>query len=152
MESSQVFTVATNGFALCWVGLFIAHFLPEASRARAGLLLLGGILAPTALFLLFTVGVVNASGLEPAGSMTSFEGIVALFSVPERLLNVWVEILGFILLATCWIIEDARRRGINRLVVVPCLLVSFLSGAWGLLGYLLTVGAVTGARRVVPRR
>jgi hypothetical protein len=152
MDSSQVFTLATNGFALCWLGLFVAHFLPEASRARAGLLLLGGILAPTALFLLFTVGVVNASDLEPAGSMTSFEGIVALFSVPERLLNVWVEILGFILLATCWIIEDARRRGINRLVVVPCLLVSFLSGAWGLLGYLLTVGVVTAARRVVPRR
>lgn len=152
MGSSQVFTLATNGFVLCWFGLFIAHFLPREANTRKVLLLLCGILAPAALFLLFTVGVVNASDLEPAGSMTSFDGIVALFSVSERLLNVWVEILGFILLITYWIIEDSRRRCISRILVAPCLLLCFLSGAWGILGYMLTVGLVTAARRFVSSR
>jgi hypothetical protein len=152
MDSSQVFTLATNGFVLCWGGLFIAHFLPKTAKTRWVLLLLGGILAPAGLFLLFTLGVVNASDIEPAGSMTSFDGIVALFSVPERLLNVWVEILGFILLITHWIIEDSRRRDISRILVAPCLLLCFLSGAWGMLGYLLTVGVVTATRRFVSRR
>ncbi len=142
MDNANYFAIATNSFALLWLGMVIAYLLPAANRAGRALLLIGGRLAPVALFIAFTVGVFNASAIEPAGSLTSFEGVVAKFSVPERLLNVWLEILAFILLVTHWIIGDARTRGLSKLAVTPCLVLSFVSAAWGLLGYLVVLGVV----------
>ena len=149
MNSPLLFSIATNGFALLWLAMLIVFFLPDHSRVRSVVLFIGGWLAPVALFIAFSFGVFSAGNLEPTGSLTSFEGIVTKFSVPERLLNVWLEILGFILLVTHWIIRDAQRRGLPKLAVAPCLILSFISGAWGLLSYLLVVGIarLSGQRR-----
>lgn len=143
MDNADYFAIATNSFALLWLGMVIAYLLPAANAAGRALLFIGGRLAPVTLFIAFTAGVFNASAIEPAGSLTSFEGVVAKFSVPERLLNVWLEILAFILLVTHWIIGDARARGLNKLAVTPCLVLSFVSAAWGLLVYLMVLGAAS---------
>ena len=140
MNNAILFSIATNSFALLWLAMVIVFFLPDHSRIRSVVLFIGGWLAPVALFIAFSFGVFSAADLEPTGSLTSLEGIVTKFSVPERLLNVWLEILGFILLVTHGIIRDSQRRGLPKLTVAPCLILSFISGAWGLLSYLLVLG------------
>lgn len=151
MENEVRFALATNGFVLMWLCVVVAGLLPTASRLGAGLLVLGGRVAPVVLFLAFSWGVVDAGALQPQGSLTSFAGIVAKFSVPERLLNVWLEILAFILLAAHWMVVDARGRGLSRLVLLPCLVVTFISAAWGLLLYLLVLGVWQLWRRFSAR-
>jgi hypothetical protein len=69
------------------------------------------------------------------GSFGSLEGVMALFKDPSAVLMGWVHYLAFDLLAGWFIINDAARQKINQLLVVPCLLFSFMLGPTGWLLY-----------------
>jgi hypothetical protein len=61
--------------------------------------------------------------------------LLALFDSRWLLLAGWVHYLCFDLLVGTWEVEDARARGIPHLVVVPCLVLTFLFGPAGWLLY-----------------
>jgi hypothetical protein len=58
-----------------------------------------------------------------------------LFADPWLLLAGWVHYLVFDLFIGSWEVRDAGRLGIPHLLVVPCLVLSFLFGPAGLLLY-----------------
>ncbi len=60
-------------------------------------------------------------------------GEARLFENPYLLLAGWVHFLAFDLLVGAWEVRDARRVGITHLLVVPCLLLTFMAGPVGLL-------------------
>ena len=62
---------------------------------------------------------------------------------PWLLLAGWIHYLAFDLLVGSWEVRDARERGIGHLLVVPCLILTFLFGPAGWLLYL-------GVRTRVP--
>ncbi len=134
-----IFSISSNSFVLAWLLLLIAIFLPTVSRWRAYLLWTGGRFIPIALFIGFLTGVISASGLEPKGNMFTFDGVVTLFSVPERLLNMWMEVMAFSLLIGRWIIDDGMRRRLPRWALIPCHLVLFISGGFAVLLYLVVL-------------
>jgi len=59
-----------------------------------------------------------------------------LFQVDALLLGGWIHYLAFDLFIGSWEVRDARRLKIPHLMVVPCLLGTFLLGPIGLLAYL----------------
>lgn len=73
----------------------------------------------------------------------SLSGVASFFSVRELILLGWVHILAFDLFLGSWEAEEARRVGVRHMVLVPCLVLTFMLGPLGLVLFLL-------ARRLGP--
>jgi hypothetical protein len=71
------------------------------------------------------------------GGFGSLAGVAALFTVEGLLLAGWIHYLAFDLFVGSWEVEDARSRGLPHLLVIPCLLLTFMGGPAGLLLYLI---------------
>jgi len=78
------------------------------------------------------------------GGFGSLAEVARLFENPSLLLAGWVHYLAFDLFIGAWEVRDARRLGIPHLLVVPCLILTFMLGPVGLLLYL---GLRVGLRR-----
>ncbi|HIN10636.1 MAG TPA: DUF4281 domain-containing protein, partial [Acidobacteria bacterium] len=78
------------------------------------------------------------------GGFGSLAEVARLFENPSLLLAGWVHYLAFDLFIGAWEVRDARRLGIPHLLVVPCLVLTFMLGPVGLLLYL---GLRVGLRR-----
>jgi hypothetical protein len=71
------------------------------------------------------------------GGFGSLADVSRLFSQPGLLLAGWVHYLAFDLFIGSWEVRDARRLGLPHVLVIPCLLMTFLLGPIGLLSYFL---------------
>jgi len=69
------------------------------------------------------------------GGFSSLADVATLFRDPWALVAGWVHYLCFDLGVGIWESRDARRRGVPHLLLVPCLLLTFLFGPVGLLLY-----------------
>ena len=75
----------------------------------------------------------NFSGAP--GGFGSLADVSLLFSTQELLLAGWVHYLAFDLFIGAWEIRDSQRHQIPHLVMIPCLLMTFMLGPIGLLFY-----------------
>lgn len=72
----------------------------------------------------------------PDGSgFGSLQQVMVFFQLPYAALAGWIHYLAFDLFIGAWEVRDAQRRGIPHLVIVPCLVLTFLAGPVGLLLY-----------------
>ncbi|HJS56249.1 MAG TPA: ABA4-like family protein [Chitinophagaceae bacterium] len=67
----------------------------------------------------------------------SLDGVMELFTNKTAVTAGWVHYLAFDLLTGTWIKMNARKYGIHHLILIPCLLLTFMLGPIGLLLYLL---------------
>jgi len=77
------------------------------------------------------------------GGFSSLSAVAMLFENRWLLLAGWVHYLCFDLLVGGWEVQDAQARGLPHLLVLPCLLLTFLFGPAGWLLY----SAIAGAYR-----
>lgn len=73
---------------------------------------------------------------EGSGDFSTLEGLTALFSNKKLVLVGWLHYLAFDLFVGSWELSDAQKNGIKHLLLVPCLLLTFVMGPVGLLLYL----------------
>ncbi len=101
-----------------------------------------GVAIPLTLATLYLLLLVSRYG-EARGGFSSLPAVAMLFSNPWLLLAGWIHYLAFDLLVGAWEVRDATTRGIPHLLVVPCLLLTFLFGPIGFVAYyaLRTMGA-----------
>jgi hypothetical protein len=78
------------------------------------------------------------------GGFGSLAEVATLFQTPGLLLAGWVHYLAFDLFIGGWEVRDAARRGVPHLLVIPCLIMTFLLGPIGLLAYWLLRSFRTG--------
>jgi Domain of unknown function (DUF4281) len=71
------------------------------------------------------------------GGFGSLADVARLFSQPGLLLAGWVHYLAFDLFIGSWEVRDAQRHDVPHLLVIPCLLMTFMLGPIGLLAYFL---------------
>lgn len=71
------------------------------------------------------------------GSFTSIEGVRALFSSDAGIVIGWTHYLVFDLFVGAWEARDAKRRGFNHWLLIPCLFFTFMAGPAGLFLYLI---------------
>ena len=128
MTPEQVFSIANLIATAAWLALVI---LPGRRWVT-------GIITSTAVPLLFAVAyvgiVVTTFGRTPGGFST-LAAVATLFSNPWALLAGWIHYLAFDLLIGTWEVRDAREHGVPHLLVVPCLVLTFLFGPAGWLLY-----------------
>lgn len=93
-----------------------------------------GVIIP----LLLSIGylILIATQLRGAdGGFGSLHDVATLFSRPELLLAGWIHYLAFDLFIGAWELRDSQRHQIPHLIMIPCLLMTFMLGPIGLLFY-----------------
>lgn len=122
-------------FSLCGMlvlpGWLLLIFLP---RWKWTARLVCPVLIPLLLALVYLWLVATTFGRTPGG-FGSLAEVSTLFQNPRALLAGWIHYLAFDLFIGSWEVRDARRNGIHHLLVVPCLVLTFLFGPVGLLLY-----------------
>jgi Domain of unknown function (DUF4281) len=116
--------------SLALLGWALLVFLPRQRHAH--LLAAAGI--PLAISVVYLVLIAQHFG-RSEGGFGSLSDVAQLFSNPALLLAGWVHYLAFDLFIGAWESRDAQRHGIPHLLVVPCLLLTFMLGPIGLLTY-----------------
>ena len=72
---------------------------------------------------------------ESSGGFSSLAAVAQLFANHWLLLAGWVHYLAFDLFIGAWETRDAVARRVPRLFLAPCLVMTFMLGPIGLLGY-----------------
>lgn len=128
MTPEQVFSVVNLIATAAWLALVIFP----------GRRWVTGIVTSTVVPLLFAivyVGIVVTTFGRTPGGFSTLEGVATLFSNPWALLAGWIHYLAFDLLIGTWEVRDAREQGLSHLLLVPCLVLTFLLGPAGWLLY-----------------
>jgi ABA4-like protein len=128
MTAEQVFSLASMVATLGWLVLAVAGRRTWASG------LVSGIVIPLALAVLYA-GLLAANWGGSKGGFGSLADVALLFSSEWVLLAGWVHYLAFDLFIGSWETRDAVRHGVPHLLVIPCLVLTFLFGPVGLLLY-----------------
>lgn len=130
MSPETVFKIC-NSLAL--VGWLLLDFAP---RWRwTGRLVLSNAL-PLLLACVY-VTLIAATFGKAEGGFSTLADVMKLFRNDWVALTGWVHYLVFDLFVGGWIVLDAQARGIKHLLIVPCLILTFLLGPAGLLVYYL---------------
>ncbi len=110
-----------------------------APRSQITQTLVQSMLYPLLLGAVYIVGMILAFAGQGAegGSFTSLEGVRTLFSADVGLLVGWAHYLVFDLFVGAWEARDAQRRGFSHILLIPCLLLTFILGPTGLFLYLI---------------
>ncbi|MEP7117461.1 MAG: ABA4-like family protein [Acidobacteriota bacterium] len=123
----SIFTACSTLAMLGWAALI---FRPRHRQAH----LLAAVVIPFAIGVVYLVLIARHFG-RSAGGFGSLSDVALLFSNPAMLLAGWVHYLAFDLFIGAWETRDAQRHGIPHLLLVPCLMLTFLFGPIGLLSY-----------------
>lgn len=125
-----------------WLALVVLYRFDVVVRVITRLVI------PGLIALLYVWLMATHVGRAPAeGGFDSLAAVKALFTVDGLILAGWVHYLAFDLFVGSWEVEDARARGVPHLLVVPCLLATFLAGPAGLGLYLIVRGGTALVRR-----
>lgn len=129
MTPEQVFSVVSTIALVTWVAMLLAPRRPLVVDRVAGLI------TPVLLALIYVV-LIATSWVGSRGDFSSLAGVAALFSQEWLLLAGWIHYLAFDLLIGRWELKDSQSRRIPYLLVIPCLVLTFLFGPGGWLLYL----------------
>ena len=128
MTPELLFSITSTGAMLSWLLLVLLPGRPWVTRWLSGF-------AVPALLATVYVALIATQWGSSQGGFSTLVGVAQLFANPWLLLAGWVHYLCFDLLIGCWEVRDARDRGLPHLLVVPCLLLTFMFGPAGWLLY-----------------
>ncbi len=123
----QIFSACGTAATLGWLLLIVAP------RWRPTLVLSSTVI-PLAIAVVYLVLIAqHMPGSQ--GGFGSLADVATLFGQPGLLLAGWIHYLAFDLFIGSWEVRDATRRGVPHLLVIPCLIMTFMLGPIGLLAY-----------------
>jgi hypothetical protein len=125
-----MFSACSSLAMLGWAGLIL---LPGQ---RLVVEVLARVAIPLVIAAIYLFLMASNYGAAPAGAgYGTLDAVAALFTVRGLLLAGWIHYLAFDLFVGSWEVSDARANGIHHLLVVPCLLATFMFGPIGLALY-----------------
>jgi len=127
MDLERIFSVASVIAAVGWLFLVVVPKRPLTLH-------FAGVFFPLLLALMYLYFIaMHIRGAE--GGFGSLADVAMLFQRRELLLAGWIHYLCFDLFIGAWEVRDSQRNGIPHLVVIPCLIMTFMLGPIGLLFY-----------------
>jgi len=127
MDLERIFSVASVIAAVGWLFLIVVPKRPLALHVA-------GVFFPLLLALIYLYFIaMHIRGAE--GGFGSLADVAMLFQKRELLLAGWIHYLCFDLFIGSWEVRDSQHNGIPHLVVIPCLIMTFMLGPIGLLFY-----------------
>ena len=140
MSPDLIFQIANPLAMMGWAALALAPLAPRVAQAVA-------IAIPLALSVIYA-GLVLAFWSSAPGGFGSLGEVQALFAQPQIALAGWLHYLAFDLFLGAWAVRTARADGIAHVLVLPCLVLTFLFGPAGFLAF--ATLRVALARKVLP--
>lgn len=127
MTPEQIFSIVNAAALAAWLMLV-------ALPGRRWVAAMTATIVP-AFFAAAYVAIVAVQFGHSPGGFSSLAAVSTLFGNRWLLLAGWMHYLAFDLFVGTWEVRDARGRGIPHLLVVPCLVLTFLFGPAGWLAY-----------------
>ena len=131
MSPDSIFQICSTIAMVGWVVLLIiSPFWSGFDKFLIGIIItLFAIVYAWLIFQVFTPGDFE--------KFSSLNGVMELFTDKTAVTAGWVHYLAFDLLTGIWIKKNALKYNIHHLILIPCLLLTFMLGPIGLLLYLL---------------
>lgn len=131
MSPDSVFQICSTIAMAGWLILiFISPFWSSFDRFLIGVIIV-----------LFAIvyGWLMTQAFSPAdmSKFGSLNGVMELFTNRTLVTAGWIHYLAFDLFAGIWIKKNGLKYNINHLLLVPCMLLTFMLGPLGLLLYLI---------------
>lgn len=127
MDLERIFSVAGAIASAGWLFLIV---VPRRQLAVH----VAGVFFPLLLAVMYFYFIfMHIRGAE--GGFGSLADVATLFQKRELLLAGWIHYLCFDLFIGAWEVRDSQQHGIPHLVVIPCLIMTFMLGPIGLLFY-----------------
>jgi hypothetical protein len=142
MSPNQIFSIANFTALCCWLLLIVLPGRAWVNRLVAGV-------AVPAAFAVVYIFIMAMQFFGSEGGFSSLPDVARLFMNPWLLLAGWIHYLAFDLLVGSWEARDARERGVNHLLVIPCLIMTFMFGP---AGWLLYLGVRSRGAKILNRR
>lgn len=129
MEPNALFQVINLAAMIAWLLLII---IPTAKITRT--LVHSGVifLFLAGLYAALIVSFFDASRMQ---DFSTLEGVMSLFTDPMGVVAGWAHYLAFDLFIGMWITADGAKNGINRWLLLPCQILTFMFGPMGFLCY-----------------
>ena len=130
MDPHFLFSVSGPIAIIGWLALLLSPIRPHLFQLVAALV----------IPLLLSVGycaLILVSWAGAPGGFDSLENVMLLFTVPAVALAGWLHYLAFDLFVGAWEIRTAQREQIAHVLVIPCLLLTFLFGPAGLVIFMI---------------
>ena len=127
---------------LSWLALSASLFTPDPARSAiwtATTIAVPAILG-VAYAILLTRGMRDGTG----GGFGSIAAVRRLFSSDAALAAGWIHYLAFDLFVGTWIAREGLTADVPRLLILPCLLATFMVGPVGLVLFLVLRFAIAG--------
>lgn len=128
MKAELIFSIANMVALAGWLLLAIGPGWGITRRV-----VLSGIL-PLLLSVAYLVIIILFFG-RSEGGFGSLPEVMKLFTNEWAMLAGWIHYLAFDMFIGAWEVKDAREKGVSHLLVIPCLVLTFLLGPIGLLLY-----------------
>lgn len=131
MTPDSVFSICSSIAMIGWLILIIASpFWFDSDKILIGIIItLLAVVYAWLIALSFHPGDVEKFG--------TLNGVMELFTNRTAVTAGWVHYLAFDLLTGIWIKKNSEKYGISHLLIIPCLLFTFMLGPVGLLLYLI---------------
>lgn len=130
MNLELYFQVANNLALLSWILMIIFPFKSWTARWLIGT-------SVTILCLCYAGLALTGFSADSLSEFSSLEGVMTLFTQPQAVLAGWVHYLAFDLMVGLYIVTKGKSYGLNRWVLTPILLFTFMLGPVGLLLFFL---------------
>jgi hypothetical protein len=131
MSPDSVFQLCSTIAMLGWIILLLlSPFWSSFDKFLIGIVItLFGIVYAWLIFQVFTPGDFQ--------KFSSLDGVMELFTDKTAVTAGWVHYLAFDLMVGIWIKKNGLKYTIHHMLLVPCLLLTFMLGPIGLVLYLL---------------
>jgi hypothetical protein len=128
MKPELIFSIA-NFTALA--GWLLMAILPRWTWTRR--IVISGVL-PLLLAVAYLILIVLFFG-RTEGGFGSLAEVMKLFTNEWAMLAGWIHYLVFDMFIGAWEVRDSEKHGVSHILVIPCLVLTFLFGPIGLLLY-----------------
>ena len=138
MSPDSIFSICNTLALLSWLVLIIA----SPYWKHTDKLLVGVSITLLAIVYIWCI----SQSFNP-GDFTKFstlDGLMGLFTSKMAVTAGWIHYLAFDLMTGVWIRNNSVRHGLRHIVIVPCLVFTFMLGPTGLLMYLVIRAVKTG--------
>jgi hypothetical protein len=149
MGLNTLFAVCSWSVVPAWLLLIFAPRWKHTTR------LLGGVIVPCALAVVYTWLIFTADHTKGSGTPATLDQLARALGNRQVLLASWLHYLVIDLVAGTWEVIDAERAGLPHFAIVPCLIATFFFGPTGVLLYFVTkygMSLAGGLRRSVHER
>lgn len=131
MTPSEVFKIVGMLAMPMWI---LMVFLPKWKGTR---FLIDYKIIPIALSIVYVVYIIQAMQIGGGMDFGSLQSVMALFTEEHAVLAGWVHYLAFDLLVGMWILNQNQTVKIHHLLIIPCLVGSFMLGPVGFLLFMM---------------